>query len=259
VLDEDTLRGWGIDVVAVESSGYILGVATSADYPKLRAKLDTMISGSMTNVKQMAYIWDILPRGSSIDNIVKDQQLLSRWETIDDENEIWIEVDVSVDRPYPLKPRNANARQEKSWQKDVQIWDDHRDDCVAELERLIKKYNAEEISQISQNDTVTYRLKVSGTCLRQIVFVPHVFAIIEYDPGVELQEKEDISFSEINATVLPPAPNAPKVCVIDSGIQIRHPLLEPAIDSAGSRNYVPGETAVGDFVRTGGHVRFPIR
>lgn len=253
VLDEDTLRAWGIDVVAVESGGYILGVATSANYPKLRAKLDTMISGSMTNVKQMAYVWDILPRGSSIDSIVKDQQLLSRWETIDDEDEIWIEVDVSVDRPYPLKPKNANPRQEKAWQKDVHIWDDHRDACVAELERLIRKYNAEEISQISQNDTVTYRLNVSGTCLKQIVFVPHVFAIIEYDPGVELREKEDNSFSEINVTVLPPLPNAPKVCVIDSGIQIRHPLLEPAIDPLGSTSYVPGETATGDFVRTGGH------
>lgn len=253
VLDEDTLRGWGIDVVAVESGGYILGVATSADYPRLRAKLDTMINGSMTGVKQMAYVWDILPRGSSIDSIIKDHQLLNRWETIDDEEEIWIEVDVSVDRPYPLKPKNATERQEKAWQKDAQIWDDHRDACVAELERLVKKYNGEEISQISQNDTVTYRLKVSGTCLKQIVFVPHVFAIVEYDPGVELQEKEDNSFVGVNVTVLPPAHNAPKVCVIDSGMQIRHPLLESAIDPTGSRNYVPGETAVGDFVRTGGH------
>ncbi|MBJ6107652.1 S8 family peptidase [Hymenobacter sp. BT523] len=255
MLEEDTLRGWGIDVVAVEPGGYILGVATSADYPKLRAKLNTMISGSMAGVKQMAYVWDISSRGASIDSIVKDEQLLGRWGTIEDEREIWIEVDVSLDKPFPRKPEEATKRQENAWQKEAEAWFKHKDACVAELERLVKKYEGEEISQIDQNDTVTYKLKVSGVCLKQLVFVPHVFAIVEYDLGAELIEREDASFGEVSVTVVPPSPNAPRVCVIDSGMQTRHPLLGAAVEHSASRNYVPGEsaTAVADLVRTGGH------
>ncbi|MEH1960294.1 MAG: S8 family peptidase [Nostoc sp.] len=47
--------------------------------------------------------------------------------------------------------------------------------------------------------------------------------------------------------------NAPKVCIIDSGIQERHPLLKAAIDSVNSISWVPGEiNKTADYVN-GGH------
>ena len=52
----------------------------------------------------------------------------------------------------------------------------------------------------------------------------------------------------------PPESNAPKVCVIDSGIQERHSLLKPAIDSKPSNSWVPGEiNNTADCVGNGGH------
>lgn len=50
-----------------------------------------------------------------------------------------------------------------------------------------------------------------------------------------------------------PSPNAPKVCVIDSGIQERHPKLKVAIDSAHSTSWIPGDENTSDYVRGGGH------
>jgi len=251
-LDEDTLRGWGIDVVAVEQGGYIIGVATSADYAKLRIKLDTMIGGSMDKVKGVAGLWDIAPRGQSLDRIV-ESHLMSRWDIVRDEAECWVEVSVSVDTPRPTRPQNPTMAQENRWVRKSHEWEEKRDQCVAELERLVRKYEGEEIAQIDQDDTVTYKLKVSGRCLHEIAYVPHVFEIIEYDPGVEQLEREATTFENVQVTVIPPTVDAPKVCIIDSGIQARHILLEPAIDTANARSYVPGETAVADFVSNGGH------
>ena len=52
-----------------------------------------------------------------------------------------------------------------------------------------------------------------------------------------------------------PDADAPAVCVIDSGIQEGHLLLQPAIDQTSSHCFLPGKTAtdVGDFVAGGGH------
>ena len=48
--------------------------------------------------------------------------------------------------------------------------------------------------------------------------------------------------------------NAPKVCVIDSGIQERHSLLKAAIDFSSSTCWIPGEfDKTADFVKNGGH------
>ena len=56
-------------------------------------------------------------------------------------------------------------------------------------------------------------------------------------------------------TPLPPPATAPTVCVIDSGIQEGHVLLEPAIDKTSSFSFLPDRphSDVADFVRPGGH------
>jgi hypothetical protein len=49
-----------------------------------------------------------------------------------------------------------------------------------------------------------------------------------------------------------PQENAPAVCVIDSGIQEGHRLLQPAIDTGNSRSFLPGQD-VADRVAPDGH------
>jgi hypothetical protein len=62
---------------------------------------------------------------------------------------------------------------------------------------------------------------------------------------------------ETVAGASPTAPdaNAAAVCVIDSGIQEAHVLIQPAIDQSTSYCFLPGRSRdeVGDFVRPGGH------
>ena len=78
-------------------------------------------------------------------------------------------------------------------------------------------------------------------------------------------EPEDIALPQQAADVrdqpgeagTPTAPNAnaPAVCVIDSGIQEAHTLIQPAIDQTTSYCFLPGKTPdeVSDFVAPGGH------
>ena len=51
----------------------------------------------------------------------------------------------------------------------------------------------------------------------------------------------------------PPDPDAPKVCIIDSGVQKRHPLIAPAVDAVSSYSYVGQPTDTADYVAQGGH------
>ena len=57
----------------------------------------------------------------------------------------------------------------------------------------------------------------------------------------------------INIKVEKPEENAPKVCVIDSGIQEGHVLLEPSIIVGRSKSYLIADTDVADKVQSGGH------
>jgi hypothetical protein len=81
----------------------------------------------------------------------------------------------------------------------------------------------------------------------------------------EVVEPEDIALPQYAdaggaaplraATPVAPPPDAPAVCVIDSGVQEGHVLLAPAIDTASSRCFLPGMTPtdIGDFVAPAGH------
>jgi hypothetical protein len=83
-----------------------------------------------------------------------------------------------------------------------------------------------------------------------------VFDVAEPD-DIELPQSHARQLRDIQTrlTINPPAPNAPAVCVIDSGIQESHLLLEPAIDKSASRCFLPNtaETDVADYVPSGGH------
>ena len=105
-------------------------------------------------------------------------------------------------------------------------------------------------------DSFSCRIRISGKGLKDLVNnFPYIFEVSEPDEFVELIQNQGLEDGEHPIFELePPEENASQVCVIDSGIQERHPLLRAAIDLDSSKSWVPGEMDLtADYVSGGGH------
>ena len=106
-------------------------------------------------------------------------------------------------------------------------------------------------------DSFSLRIRLKGKGLRDLVLnYPFLFEVVEPD-DISLPQtfREAIARDKENVTLVPPPATAPAVCVIDSGLQEEHYLLEPAVDQATSYCFLPGvsPTDVADYVKPGGH------
>ena len=106
-------------------------------------------------------------------------------------------------------------------------------------------------------DSFTVRLKISGKGLKDFVLnYPYIFEVVEPE-DIALPQHLSQQGVQAATAVAPvaPAADAPAVCVIDSGIQEAHVMLQPGIDQATSYCFLPGQaaTAVADEVAPGGH------
>lgn len=255
-LDPGQLRAWGIDVVSVEEDGFIIAVATSAAMPELTSRLGQMIQGGTAGVGVVAKLWQILPRGQGALELVVGESLWQRWAELDDEAVCHIEVTVSLDQTWPgPEPQAATEKELEKWRAASLQWDEEKDRRTLGLERIVQAYQGEILDQIDQADTTNYYLKISGKCVKDISLnFPYALDIVEWDIKALQHEREEALFHDYDVELLPPAADAPSVCVIDSGIQAGHRLLAPAIDTANARSYVPDDlTNTADMVPGGGH------
>jgi len=156
----------------------------------------------------------------------------------------------------------------KDLEKADEIWMDAADARSAELDAFISHYGgivldglkhdspAETRRGIVFPDSVEARVRMSGKGFRDLVQnFKHLFEVslppdIRFLPGSAEAEGVD---SEMN--ILPPDANAPKICVIDSGIEEEHRWIEPAMDKATSRCFLPEAEPddVADYVPPRGH------
>ena len=106
-------------------------------------------------------------------------------------------------------------------------------------------------------DSFTVRLRIVGRGLKDFVLnYPYIFEVVEPE-DIDLPQRAGERVAEEDGGAAPTAPDngAPTVCVVDSGIQEAHSLLQAAVDGGTSYCFVPGKNAneVGDFVAPGGH------
>jgi hypothetical protein len=103
-------------------------------------------------------------------------------------------------------------------------------------------------------DSFVVRVSISGKGLSDLVHnFPFLFDASELeDVNVDADALDDDVQTALVPPV-PPDPNAPRVCIVDSGIQEAHPLIAPAVDSASSYSYVGTATDTADYVPQGGH------
>lgn len=149
-----------------------------------------------------------------------------------------------------------------------EIWMEAADVRYNELEALVRHYNGEVLDGMAHDepretrqgivfpDSIEVRIRMSGAGFRDLVEnFPHLFEV-SLPPDVSfLPGSPELTAVDLEFELLTPSENAPKVCVIDSGIQEAHIWLAPAIDTSTSRCFIPEDQGddVADYVSPRGH------
>ncbi|WP_414584485.1 S8 family peptidase [Scytonema sp. PCC 10023] len=277
-FDAEELRKYGIEVIAELEDGYIIGAsANDPEFSELQKKIEKFIKQE-NGGKKVSEIWDIID-GIRRPEYILSPELLNEWERIRDEQIYTVDVGIScigTQSQFPnypdRKPNESDEKYTKRFNKWInkrdstyEEWDDLAFDRQQDLTDFVEAYNGRLTSSFVEGiipngaklpDSFSCRIQISGKGLKDLVFnFPYIFDVSLPDEFAELIEREASSDTDVPTFQLqPPDSNAPKVCVIDSGIQESHVLLKAALDSQNSRSWVPGETyKTADYVSNGGH------
>lgn len=263
-FDIESLKTFGIEIIAEEEDGFIIG-ASGMDFKSLRTKIQSFMDAEGRSKNQAAQLWDINQDGHQwrVDQILSDA-LRAKWDSISDDQQFVVDLGIACyvrisNQPSKKKDETKTAytaRLEK-WRGKKDAQEIRRDEIArkrqTEFEQLVLAYGGEMGSFVDYDDSFSCRVTVSGKALKDIVLnYQYLFEAVEYDslvmPDSSMGEAETV-----NPTLIQPEPNSPKICVIDSGIHEKHRLLAPAIDSATSFSFIPGDTATADIASNGGH------
>ena len=279
-LDLDLLREkFGFEIVSEQEDGFVIVASGDLDLAKLVEMIDdfaTDTRGSAT-IASIHKLYEDPTQEERLKRILSEA-LYQAWPTIQDAQKYIVDVGVGGlgAREIPPVPNRGKrdsdadwARKEADWATAraaaYQAWDDVKSVREEEIDRFIGHYKGRIITIIDDQpvdavelpDSFTIRVELPGKGLRDLVLnVPYIFEVVEPE-DIELPQRAAAAEEAPppDVTLVPPPPDAPTVCIIDSGIQEGHVLLEPAIDRASSRCFLPGRPAgdVGDFVPPGGH------
>ncbi|HBE19715.1 MAG TPA: subtilase family protease [Cyanobacteria bacterium UBA11149] len=276
-FDAEDLRKYGIEVIAELENGYIIGAsANDPELSELQTKLNKFIQQERGGNK-IAEIWDILD-GSKRPEYILSPELLNQWDKIMDEQIYTVDVGIAcigTKSQLPNCPKRNDGESDDKYTKRINTWINKRDITYQEWDSLkstredeltdfVNSYQGDVINIVDGSiprsaelsDSFSCRIQISGKGLKDLVLnFPYIFDVSEPDEFAEIIQRQGLSDrEEPSFTLEPPEPNAPKVCVIDSGIQERHSLLKAAIDAENSRSWVPGEKdRTADYVSDGGH------
>lgn len=277
-FDADTLKGFGIEVVLELEDGYILGASVNADLTQLQQKIAKFIAEEHGGGR-VAEIWEILEGRFGRLQYILSPDLLANWENIEEHRLYMLDVSIAcvgLVSKFSEYPRQGDGESPEKFANRVARWSDKRnqtlqdwDDLQWERELDFKKFVADCGGTFLQEgsyddrthlnllpDSFSCQIRVLGKGLKDIALnYPYVFEISEPEQFAQIRVATSGASSAAPGFILePPAPTAPKVCVIDSGIQENHPLLRAAVDTTNSRSWVPNEgTLTADHVIDGGH------
>ncbi|MEG5033201.1 S8 family peptidase [Microcoleus sp. AT3-D2] len=275
-FDPESLKSYGIELIAEIEDGYIIGASADLELSELRKKIGKFIREEHGGTK-VAEIWDLID-GIKKPEYILSPELMTHWDRVKDDQIYTVDVGIAcvgITPKLPNSPKRESNESDEHFEKRVNIWIDKRDftyekwdeiksEREDEFTEFIQSYQGEILDIVDGSipqsaklpDSFSCRITISGKGLKDLVFnFPYIFDVSEPDEFAEFVEREALSDVDTPTFKLQaPKLNAPKVCVIDSGIQERHPLLKAAIDCDNSTSWVPGETdQIADRVRNGGH------
>lgn len=265
VFNIDSLSNWGIEVISEEEQGYIIGSSLDK-LQTFQEKVNQFIGQNGKYKNTAAKIWE-LETGDNwrIENLLKGE-LFEIWENINTEEIYNIELGVSCQITNKKEFPNAdNYKSEHIYNQKVEEYNAHLDLLQlerdkkqiireTEIEKYIKDYNGQ-LHDIWDNstDAVYFKISINGQGLKDLVFTYQYLFEVKLDTKFSIEHEHFPLLEEIEIEIIAPDENAPKVCVIDSGIQENHRLLEPSIDHKYSKSYVDDDDSTADYVKQSGH------
>ncbi|MEP6501303.1 S8 family peptidase [Microcoleus vaginatus] len=273
----EALRNDELELIAEIKYGYIIGASADLELGKLRDKIAKIIREEY-NAGKVADLWDVIG-GTQPPQYILSAELMAHWDLVKDDQIYTLDVVVScvgIKSQLPDSPNKQPNEDLDSFINRVNNWINNRQLTYREWEEIawqrqdefeffIHAYQGSIIKGFQEEggisgtdplpDSFSCRIQISGKGLKDLVFnFPCIFDVIETDVVAEIIQQ--LGLSEVDASrfrLEPPESTAPKVCVIDSGLQERHSFLKAAIESQSSRSWVPGETnKTSDYVH-GGH------
>jgi hypothetical protein len=279
-LDLDVLREkFAFEIVAEQEEGYVIVASEDIDLGSFLAMVNgfaVQVHGSAT-VASVHRLFDDPNQTDRLRRILSDF-LFGEWARINEAQHYVVDIGIACagTREIPSYPNKGKRDTDADWARKERDWSQARTDAYnewdnikiareVEIERFARFYEAEILHLVDRvafdaavlPDSFTVRLRIVGRGLKDFVLnYPYIFEVVEPE-DIDLPQRAGETPREAEPGAAPTAPdgNAPAVCVIDSGIQEAHTLLQPAIDQATSYCFVHGKNAneVGDFVAPGGH------
>lgn len=272
-------RQFAFEIVSEQEDGFVIVASEDVDLSDFQHKLSDFIGGisGSANVAKIHELREDLTQEERL-QLILTETLFREWPNIADDDLFVCDVSITCVGTWeiPNKPsRNPRwkdetwARKENEWStkrlEAYEKWDLIKDERLDAIRRIINHYRAEILQDIDNvdaealtlPDSFTLRLKISGQGLKDLVLsYPYIFEVAEPD-DIETPQQiaRDLKEVEAQLNIQPPAPDAPAVCVIDSGVQEEHFWIEPAVDKESSYCFVPGVAAtdITDYVRPSGH------
>lgn len=278
-LDLDGLRHFlQFEIVSEQEDGFVIVASEDIALASFQQKLNEFIANitGSANVAKIHELRDDPTQEERLRRILSDI-LLAKWPVLADDQLYICDVSISCAGTWqvPKKPKRGRrtdekwARKEEEWShartEAYDQWDQLKEVRLTAVREIIAHYHGEILLNVDDAavdaptlpDSFTLRLKLPGRGLKDLVLnYPYIFEVAEPD-DIELPQQIAREIREVRARleIQPPNPTAPAVCVIDSGIQEEHFLLEPGIDKESSHCFLPNASAtdVADYVRHGGH------
>ena len=284
-VDVDQLvRALGVELVAETEEGLMLVSSVDLDFTKLEEVLRQFETGTggLVAGSSLLDIYEQPDDQRRLKNILAPE-VFALWPLADATTytfDLGIQTATSTREVKwpPVKRKKSESESEfllrreqeraKVWDAANIEWDENAETRVNELHQFIQHYGGDIISGMISDparqeeigmvfpDSVQVRVRMNGAGFRDVILnFAHLFDVV-LPPELQQDATERSAHQdEPQLVVHPPAESAPAVCVIDSGIQEGHQWLEPAIDSATSRCFLPGVAAddVADYVGPQGH------
>jgi hypothetical protein len=276
---DDMRRQFEFEIVCEQEDGFVIVASEDIDLAIFQQKLTDFI-GTVTGSANVAKIHELredLAQEERLRLVLTDV-LFQEWPSMADDQVYICDASIACVGTWEIenKPkRNPRwkdetwARKENEWSTSrleaYEKWDALKDERLQTLRGILDFHQAEilmdvddvDAQALSLPDSFTLRLRITGKGLKDIVLnYPYVFEVAEPD-DIETPQQiaGELKESRARLDILPPDPTAPAVCVIDSGIQEEHFLLEPGIDKETSHCFLPGvsDSDVADYVPPGGH------
>lgn len=279
-LDLDVLRKhFSFEIVGEQEEGFVIVAADDIDMQPFLAMLEgfaVSVHGSTT----IASVHQLFADPAQADRLqrILSERLMAQWHAMDDDQPFIVDVGIACagTREIPPQPSRGKRDTDAAWAAKELAWSQARNDAYdaweelriqreGQIESFRHFYNGEILHNIDGvpfeagvlPDSFTVRLRISGNGLKDFVLnYPYIFEVVEPE-DIALPQAEAVQTLEAGLQITPVAPDedAPSVCVIDSGIQEGHALLQAGIDQAASHCFLPGmaANAVADEVAPGGH------